>query len=95
MKVDRDKTARLDRMAQTAMQGDRFRMFLSDPGIVKFLDTYEKDAMGALLKCQPSDDDGRRSAALKINAMRELRNFMSAAIAAGDQASETLKRENT
>ncbi len=95
MKVDRDKTARLDRASQTAMQGERFRMFLSDPGIVAFFDAYEKDAMSALLKCQPTDDDGRRAAALKINAMRDLRSFLSAAIASGDQASETLKRENT
>ncbi len=89
----RDETERLDRAAQSAMRGDRFRLFMTDPDVIAFFDAYERDHINRMLNAQPSDDDTRRDGAIRIHAMREFRAFIKAAIAAGDKSAETLRKE--
>lgn len=89
----RDETERLDRAAQSAMRGDRFRLFMSDPDVIAFFDAYERDHVERMLSVAPTDHESRQGEAMLINAMREFRAFIKAAIAAGDRSAETLRKE--
>jgi hypothetical protein len=91
----RDKTERLARAQAARDRGERFATFLADPEVEKIFTNYERDQLNQMLAAKPTDDDARRACALAINAMRQFKAFLSAAVVSGEAAGETLKRDNT
>lgn len=91
---DRNLAEKLSRAAHSAARGERFRQFVDDPDITAFLDAFDKDRIREMVQCKPSDDEGRRDAALRLWAMQQLRQFIASAISAGQQAERVLARES-
>ncbi len=92
MNDDRKREA-LERAQHAVRRSETFQRFVDDPDIKAFFDAYERDCINQMLRAAPTDDDTRRAQALRANAMRELRSFLSSAVVSGERALKTLMKD--
>lgn len=66
--------------------GQRSRALLDDPLIKEHIERTRKVLTDEMIGAHPLDDDGRRAAALKLQALTEIVNLLEMAVAEGRHA---------
>lgn len=85
-----DKTARIDRLQLTASVSRKLAPIL-DEDVQSILNVYETNIINRMVGCKPTDDAGRRDAALELNAFRAFRAVIQAAVFSGPHAVKKLE----
>lgn len=88
---ERQKKERSARLVDQADRGNGLAPFLEHPDVEQFVKEYEAKQIKAIAAAAPSDDETRRDAGLKIQAIRALMDEMRGIVATGRRAAETLE----
>jgi len=70
------------------------RTFISHVEVQGFFADYEARQVDEIVTRSPDDNEGRRDAALRLAAMRELKSAMEAIVSSGDRATRKLELLN-
>jgi hypothetical protein len=82
------RPSREHRNAMLIDRAARFQRFLDDADIAAWLTNYERTRIEEIATAAPNDDDIRRAAALRLQAMRALRAELQTVAATGGKLAE-------
>ena len=87
--------SRFLRLVSTADRGRSLAEFMRSEEVLRFFAEYEDGCVQAIAECEPNDDEGRRNAGLKLQAMRALVKDIEAAVAASERAQKKIAQGQT
>ena len=88
---ERQKKARDMRLVDQADQANYLAPLLENDAVQAFFAEYERQQVDALAEAEPSDDEKRFDASMKLKAMRSFRSKMESIVATGRRAAEKLE----
>ncbi len=74
------------RTRQKIAAGQRSRALLDSPIVKEHIERTRERLIADMIDAAPMDDEGRRSAALKLQALNEIVNLLEMAVAEGRHA---------
>ncbi len=91
--TDRSEQARQDRLQATSAKG-RELLPLQGAAIQALFELRETQLINRMITANPGDDESRRSAALELRALRDLRSWIASTVRAGSAATDRLEKQN-
>lgn len=89
---ERQKRDRSTRLIEQAYRSQGLAPFFMHDDVQHFFDVYERGCVNEIAAADANDDDARRNAGLKLQAMRRLHQHMTDIIATGERARQTLEQ---
>lgn len=84
---------RAQALADQMVRRDELKGLADNPHVQAWFVATEQAWTRAMLDCGVADDEGRRSAALRIQALRQLREFLKSEVARGNRAEDRLAKK--
>ena len=90
--MPRQRKPKSERLAEQVQFSLQLQQAFSHPLIAEEVRKYRSNLIEAMAKCEPLDDDGRRSYALQVQALDWLVDKITGKIGAGERAAQELAR---
>lgn len=88
---ERQRKSRDERLVDKAYRSEGLAPFFMHEDVNNFFAIYETGCVNEIAAADANDDDARRAAGMKLQAMRRLKEHMQNIISAGESAKQRLK----
>jgi hypothetical protein len=89
---DRQRRERGTRLVEQAYRSEGLAPFFMHDDVQQFFKLYEAGCVNEIAVADANDDDVRRNAGMKLQAMRQLKQHIAEIIATGERAKVTLEK---